>query len=91
MEATLNVKTHIPGTYIINAYESIQSSYGDTYKIYAIIASNEKVIFWSNSFLSSYINKIRPRHEIEIIIKFNGRITITGYSPITKLTPKINP
>jgi len=51
MEATLKVKNLIPGTYIINAYESIQSSYGETHKIYATNASNEKVIFWSNSFL----------------------------------------
>jgi len=53
MEATLKVKDLIPGTYIIKEFESIQSSYGDTYKIYATNASNEKVIFWSNSFLSS--------------------------------------
>jgi len=32
---------------------------------------------------------MRPRHEFEIIIYFNNRINITGYSPITKLTPKI--
>jgi len=91
LKATLKIENLIPGVYIINAYKSIQSSYGDTYKIYATNASNEKVVFWSNSFISSYINKIRLRHEIEIIIDFNGRITITGYSPITKLTPKINP
>jgi len=86
MELTLKVKNLVPGVYIINAYESIQSSYGDIYKIYA---TNKKFVFWSNSFLSSYINKMHPRHEIEIIIDFNNRITITGYSPITKLTPKV--
>jgi len=90
METTIKVKNLIPGAYIINAYESIQSSYGETYKIYATNASNEKIVFWSNSFLSNYINKIRPRHEIEIIIDFNGRITITGYLPITKVTSKNN-
>jgi len=88
METTLKVKNLIPGTYIINACVSIQSSYGDTYKIYATNVSNEKIVFWSNSFISNYINKMRPRHGIEIIIE--GRITITRYSPITKLTPKIN-
>jgi len=49
-----------------------------------------KRFFWSNSFLSSYIIKIKPRHEFEIVIDFNNRITITGYSTITKLTPKNN-
>jgi len=58
LDNCLKVKNLIPGTYIINAYESIQSSYGDTYKIYVTNASNERVVFWSNSFLSSYINKI---------------------------------
>jgi len=60
------------------------------HKIYSTNSNNEKIIFWSNSFLSSYINKIRPRHEFEILVDFNNRINITGYSPITKLTPKIN-
>jgi len=89
MDSTLKIKNLIPGVYVINAYESIQSTYGDTYKIYAMNSNIEKIIFWSNSFLSSYINKIRPRHEFEIIVDFNNRINITGYSPITKLTPKI--
>jgi len=91
MEATLKIKNLIPGVYIINAYESIQSSYGDSYKIYAIDnCSKNKIVFWSNSFLTSYINKMHPRHEFEIIVDFKNRINITGYSPITKLTPKIN-
>jgi len=51
--------------------------------------SNEELIFWRNSFLSNYIIKSRPRHEFTITIDFNNRITIPGYSPITKLTPKI--
>jgi len=89
MESTLKVKNLIPGVYVINAYALIQTSFGNTYKIYATNATNEKFVFWSNSFLSSHINKIRPRHEIETVIDFNGRITITGYSPVTKLTPKI--
>jgi len=50
MGATLKIKNLIPGVYIINAYESIQSTYGDTYKIYATNSNNEKIIFWSNSF-----------------------------------------
>jgi len=90
MEATLKIKNLIHGVYIVNAYESIQSTYGDTYEIYATNSNNEKIIFWSNSFLTSYINKMRPRHEFEVIVDFNNRINITGYSPITKLTVKIN-
>jgi len=90
MEATLKIKNLIPGVYIIIAYEAIQSTYGDTYKIYTTNSNNEKIIFWSNSFLTSYINKMRPRHEFEVIVDFNNIINITGYSPNTKLTPKIN-
>jgi len=90
MDVTLKVKNLIPGVYIINAFESIQSSYGETYKINATNSTNEKFVFWSNCFLTNYINKMRPRNEIEIVIDFNGRITITGYSPVTKLTPKIS-
>jgi len=56
MEQTLKIKNLIPGAYTINAYESIQSLYGDTFKIYATNNSNEEYIFWSNSFLSNYIN-----------------------------------
>jgi len=56
----------------------------DTFKIYATNNSNEEYIFWSNSFLSNYINKSRPKHEFDIIIDFNNRITIPGYSPITR-------
>jgi len=33
MESTLKIKNLIPGVYIINAYEAINSSYGETYKI----------------------------------------------------------
>jgi len=33
---------------------------------------------------------MHPRNEFEIIVDFNNRINITGYSPITKLTPEIN-
>jgi len=90
MEATLKIKNLIPGSYTINAYKSIQSSYGDTFKIYALNSSNEEYIFWSNSFLTSYINKSRLKHEFDIIIDFNNRITIPIYSPITKLAPKTN-
>jgi len=43
MESALKIKNLIPGVYIINAYESIQSSYGDTYKIYAMNSNNEKI------------------------------------------------
>jgi len=89
MEQTLKIKNLITGSYTINAYESVQSSYIDTFKIYATYSSNEEYIFWSNSFLTSYINKSRPRHEFDIIIDFNNRITIPAYSPITKLAPKI--
>jgi len=87
---TLKIKNVIPGVYIINAYEAINSSYGETYEIYAMNSNNEKIIFWSNSFLTSYINKMHPRNEFEIIVDFNNRINITGYSPITKLSAKIN-
>jgi len=90
MEQTLKIKNLIPGSYTINAFESVQSSYGDTFKIYAINSSNEEYIIWSNSFLTSYINKSRPRHEFDIIIDFNNIITIPGYSPITKLARKNN-
>jgi len=90
MEQTLKIKNLIPGSYTINAYESVQSSYGDTFKIYALNNSNEEYIFWSNSFLTNYINKTRPKHEFDIIIDFNNRITIPGYLPITKLAPKTN-
>jgi len=90
MEATLKVKQLVPGAYTINAYESIQSTYGDIFKIYATNSSNDEFIIWSNSFLSNYINKSRLKHEFEIIIDFNNRITIPGYSPITRLTPKNN-
>jgi len=90
MEATLKIKNLIPGVYIINAYESIQSTYGDTYKIYSTNSNNEKIVFWSISFSTSYINKMRPKNEFEVIVDFNNRINITGYSRITKLTPKIN-
>jgi len=34
MESALKIKNLIPGVYIINAYEAINSSYGETYKIY---------------------------------------------------------
>jgi len=88
MEATLKIKQLIPGNYKVNAYESVQSSYGDIFKIYATNASNEEFIFWSNSFLSNYIAKTRPRHEFDIIIDFTNRITIPGYSPIVRLSPK---
>jgi len=88
MEQTLKIKNLIPGSYTINAYESVQSSYGDTFKIYALNNSNEEYIFWSNSFLSNYIIKTRPKQEFDIIIDFNNRITIPGYSPIIRLAPK---
>jgi len=90
MEQTLKIKNLIPGSYAINAYERVQSSYGDTFKIYALNNSNEEFIFWSNSFLSNYINKTRPKQEFDIIIDFNNRITIPGYSPITRLASKTN-
>jgi len=90
MEATLKIKNLIPGIYIINAYEAISSSYGETYKIYAMNSNIERIIFCSNSFLTSYINKIHPRHEFEVIVDCNNRNNITGYSTITKLTSKIN-
>jgi len=90
MEQTLEIKNLIPGSYTIDAYESVQSSYGDTFEKYALNNSNEEYIFWSNSFLSNYIIKSRPRHEFDIIIDFNNRITIPGYSPITILAPKNN-
>jgi len=90
MESALKIKNLIPGVYIINAYESINSSYGETYEIYSTNRNNENIIFWSNSFLSSYNNKMRPRHEFEIIVDFYNIIIITGYSTITKLTPEIS-
>jgi len=90
MERTLKIKNLIPESYTINAYESVQSSYGDTFKIYVTNNINEEYIFWSNSFLSNYINKSRPKNEFDIIIDFNNRITIPGYSPITRLAPKNN-
>jgi len=90
MESALEIKNLIPVVYIINAYEAINSSYGENYKIYSTNSNNEKIIVWSHSFLSSYINKMRTRHEFEIVVDFNNRINITGYSPITKLTPKIS-
>jgi len=90
MESTLKVKKLLPGAYNVNAFESIQSSYGDTFKIYATNSSNEEVIFWSNSFLSNYIVKWRPRQEFQNTIDFNNRITIPGYSPITRLSPRTN-
>jgi len=90
MEQTLKIKNLFPGSYTINAYDSVQSSYGDTFKIYATNNRNEENIFWSNSFLTSYINKSRPRHEFDIIIDFNNRIIIPGNSPLTKLAPKTN-
>jgi len=90
MVSALELKNIISGVYNINAYKSIISTYCDTYKIYATNSDNEKIIWWSNTFLSSYINKMRPRHEFEVIVDFNNRINITGYSPFTKLTPKIN-
>jgi len=90
MEQTLKITNLIPGSYTINAYESVQSSYGDTFKTYALNNSNEAFIFWSNSFLSNYINKARPKTEFDIIIDFNHRITIPGYSPITRLASKTN-
>jgi len=68
MEQTLKIKNLISGSYTINAYESVQSSYGDTFKIFALNNSNEEYIFWSNSFLSNYINKTRPKQEFDIII-----------------------
>jgi len=33
---------------------------------------------------------MRPRHEFEVIVDFNNRNNITGYSLITKLTAKFN-
>jgi len=89
-QQTLKIKNLIPESYTINAYESVQSSYGDTFKIYALNNSNDDYIFWSNSFLSNYINKTRPKTEFDIIIDFNNRITIPGYSPITRLASKTN-
>jgi len=45
MEATHKVKNLIPGTYIINASESIQSSYGDTYKYMQLMLATRKMYF----------------------------------------------
>jgi len=45
MEQTLKIKNFIPGSYTINAFESVQSSYGDTFKIYATNNKNEEYIF----------------------------------------------
>jgi len=50
MESALKIKNLIPEVYIINAYEAINSSYGETYKIYSTNSNNDKIIFWSNSF-----------------------------------------
>jgi len=46
MEATLKIKNLIPGVYVIDAYESIQSTYGETYKIYTIDnCTKDKIVF----------------------------------------------
>jgi len=45
MEQILEIKNLIPGSYTINAYESVQSSYGYTFKIYALNNIYEEYIF----------------------------------------------
>ena len=84
---TLKIKQLLPGSYTVTAFEPVQSMYGQTYKVSATHESGENIIFWSNSFLSTYINKTRLRQEFDIILN-NGRISIPGYSPVTKLMPK---
>ena len=50
----------IPGIFIIESYEPVKSTYGVNYLITAEHESGEKVRFWSNIYLSSYITATKP-------------------------------
>ena len=86
--ATLKVKELLPGSYTVTAFESIESSYRQSYKIYATSESTEEVTFYSNLYLTTYINKMKLRCEFKIIIDDSHRITIPGYSTIIKLAAR---
>jgi len=51
--AALKIWELLPRNYTVTAFESIQSIYGQTYKISAIHESNENVVFCSELFLTN--------------------------------------
>lgn len=84
MDHILKMKELLPGTYAVLSYEPTKSSYGLTYIITALHETNEQVKFFSNSFLSEYINSKKP-HKKFVIECREGRVSIPGYSRIVNL------
>jgi len=68
---TLTSKQLLRGNYIVTTFEPIQSMYGLTFKVPATHESEEHVVFWSNSFLTNYINKTKLKQEFDIILDSN--------------------
>jgi hypothetical protein len=79
MEPVLKSRDLIPGIFIIESYEPVKSTYGVNYLITAEHESGEKVRFWSNIYLSSYITATKPTKKFNIEF-FDSKITIPGYS-----------
>ena len=75
MEPIKKSRDLIPGVFIIDSYEPVKSTYGVNYSITA----GEKVRFWFNIYLSSYITATKPTKKFNIEF-FDSKITIPGYS-----------
>ena len=75
------------GKYSVIEYEEKQSKFGVSYKITAIYLEENgqtPTQFWSNSFLSNFIQSKKPRRKFNIKV-IGDRVHIDGYSNVVKL------
>ena len=96
---TVSIQSLEPGQYKITDYDEIKCKH-ETYIITAE-KDGKTIEFWSNSYLTQYINKVKPVEEFYIIIHrkeatseglsipYPNSIEIVGYSTKTKLRPQV--
>lgn len=75
----LKVVELLPGEYTILSYESKKSRYGITYIITAEYENKDIVSFWSNGYLTDYINSYNPKKKFQVVVH-EHKIDIVGYT-----------
>ena len=87
MESIYTVKDLMNDEYTVIEYEKIRSRYGSNYIITAIAdtpkseftnPNENKIRFFSNSYLAGYIDNYHPNKKFKIIL-CDGLITVPGY------------
>ena len=93
MESIYNSKTLENDEYTIIEYEKIRSRYGDNYIVTAIPDTpksefsnpeDNKIRFFSNSYLAGYIETHNPIKKFKVVL-CDGIFTIPGYMKKKKL------